>query len=127
MTEIRLRYASDLTNEEWTLLEPFMSPQPRHERKRQVCFRDVVSCIFYVLQSGCPWRMLPKGFPSKSTVHRYFQLFAQQGLRDQMMGVLHHRMREKEGRNGQPTYAIIDSQSAKTGPNCLIPLSNGLT
>jgi len=112
-----LRYASDLTDAEWALIEPFMPPQPKRGRKRETDFREVVAGIFYVLQSGCAWHLIPKEFPPKSTVYGYFRQFLQAGLWEQIMAVLHAQMREKEGRDAQPTYAIIDSQSAKTGPN----------
>ncbi|MEM1192868.1 MAG: IS5 family transposase [Pseudomonadota bacterium] len=113
----RLRYASDLTDAEWRLLEPLMQPQSPLGRRRRTNMRDVMAGIFYVLQSGCAWHLIPKDFPPKSTVYRYFQYFIQEGLWDQIMGILHARLREQEGCDAQPTYAIIDSQSAKTGPN----------
>ena len=86
-------------------------------RRRSVSLREVLEGVFYVLQSGCAWRLIPKEFPPKSTVHGYFQRFIKEGIWDQIMGCLHEKMREKVGRNGQPTYAIVDSQSTKTGPN----------
>ncbi len=63
-----LRYASDTTSAEWLLIAPFMPSQPSIGRKRSTRLRDVVDAIFYLLQSGCQWSMLPKDFPPKSTV-----------------------------------------------------------
>ena len=71
----RLRYASDTTYEEWSVIEPLMPPQPSRGRKRQTDLRAVVDAVFYLLQSGCQWGLLPKDFPPKSTVHYYFKLF----------------------------------------------------
>ena len=61
-----LRYESDLTNEEWELVEPLLPPV------RKVCRREVLNGILYILTTGCQWRMLPKDLPPKSTVHDYF-------------------------------------------------------
>lgn len=62
-----LRYASDLTEREWRLIAPFMPLQPARGRKRSTDLRCVVDAIFYLLQSGCQWSLLPKDFPPKST------------------------------------------------------------
>ena len=66
------RYASDLTDREWELIEPFMPPAKAVGRPRTTDLREVVNAIVYLLRSGCPWRLLPKDFPPRSTVQRYF-------------------------------------------------------
>ena len=68
-----LRYASDTTDEEWRLIEPLMPLQPARGRPRRTDLRAVIDAIFYLLQSGCQWGLLPKEFPPKSTVHHYFK------------------------------------------------------
>lgn len=113
----RLSFASDLTDKEWALIAPFMPGQPARGTKRKTCLRRVVEAVFYLLQTGCQWAMLPKDFPPRSTVNGYFKRFEGDGTWDRIMTALHERVREKDGRNGQPSYAIIDSQSSKTGPN----------
>src|SRR5450756_2962119 len=68
-----LRYASDTTDAEWALIAPHLPPPPRRRRRpRSTEPRAVVDAIFYLAQSGCQWRMLPKDFPPYSTVQRYF-------------------------------------------------------
>ncbi len=67
-----LRYPSDLTDEEWSLLSSLIPPARRGGRKRTVDVRAVIDGLLYVLETGCPWRHLPKDFPPKSTVHGYF-------------------------------------------------------
>jgi putative transposase len=76
--------------------------------------RDIVDAIFYVLRSGCPWRMLPKDFPPASTIYRWFAAWRDSGLWE----ALNHHMvmldRERAGRGASPTAAVIDTQSVKT-------------
>lgn len=109
-----LRYASDTTDEEWHLIEPLMPAQPSRGRRRRTDLRAVVDAIFYLLQSGCQWGLLPKDFPPKSTVHFYFKRFARDGTWAGLHDALYCKTRDLEGREESPSYAIIDSQSVKT-------------
>jgi transposase len=111
----RLRYASDTSEKEWQMIEPLMPPQPARGRKRQTDLRAVVDGIFYLLQSGCQWGLLPKDFPPKSTVHYYFKRFTGDGTWAAIHDALYCKIRDLEGRDDSPSYAIIDSQSVKTG------------
>src|SRR6476469_8891076 len=72
----RLRYPSDLTDEEWALVEPLIAPAKRGGNKRTVDVREVVNGLMYVLSTGCQWRAMPKDLPPRSTVHDYFDLWA---------------------------------------------------
>ena len=67
----KLRYPSDLTDEEWSLVEPLIPPAKRGGRKREVVVREVVNGVMYVLSTGCQWRYIPKDLPPRSTVHDY--------------------------------------------------------
>jgi transposase len=67
-----LRYASDTTDEEWALIEPHLPPPAGCGRTRETSMREVVNAIFYIVQTGCQWRLLPKNFPPYTTVQRYF-------------------------------------------------------
>ena len=108
------RYDSDLTDEEWELVEPLIPPPKRGGGKRTVNLREVVNGIFYVLWTGCQWKALPKDLPPKSTVHWYFMLWDWDGTLERIHHTLYVAVREQEGREASPTAAIIDSQSAKT-------------
>jgi len=110
------RYASDMTDREWGFIAPFMPGQPLRGRRRKTDLRSVVAAIFYVLQSGCQWGLLPKDFPPKSTVHHYFKRFRGDGTWSRIHDGLYCQIRGMEGREASPAYAIIDSQSVKTGP-----------
>jgi transposase len=108
------RYASDLTDAEWALIEPMIPPSRRGGRPRDVNVREVLNGILYVLWTGCQWQALPKEFPPKSTVHHYFMLWDWDGTLEHIHHALYVAVREQEGREASPTAAIIDSQSAKT-------------
>src|SRR5215471_9412426 len=107
------RYDSDLTDEEWALVEPLIPPPKRGGGKRTVNLREVLNGLFYVLWTGCQWKALPKCFPPKSTVHWYLMLWEWDGTLERIHHTLYVAVREQEGREASPTAAIIDSQSAK--------------
>ena len=109
-----LRYASDTTEEEWSVIAEYMPPVYRRGRPREVDLRAVVDGIFYIAQSGCQWRMLPKDFPPYTTVQGYFYEWRDSGL---WVTINHHlvmRARELAEREASPTAGVIDSQSVKT-------------
>lgn len=109
-----LRYASDTTDEEWSLIEPHLPPPASCGRTRETSLRDVVNSIFYIVQSGCQWRLLPKDFPPYTTVQRYFYRWRNNGLWKTINHVLLMQVREAAGRQASPTAGVIDSQSVKT-------------
>jgi transposase len=110
----RLRYPSDLTDEEWGLVKPLIPPAKRGGRKRRVDERAIVNALMYILGTGCQWRALPKDLPPRSTVHDYFDLWSWDGTLDRIHHVLYEKCREQAGREASPTAAIIDSQSVKS-------------
>jgi transposase len=110
----RLRYPSDLTDEEWFLVEPLIPPAKRGGNKRHVNLREVVNGLMYILSTGCQWRALPKDLPPRSTVYDYFDLWSWDGTLDRIHHSLYVRCRETEDREASPTAAIIDSQSVKS-------------
>jgi len=110
----KLRYPSDLTDEEWALVKPLIPPAKRGGRKRSVDLREVVNGLMYVLSTGCQWRYVPKDLPPKSTIFSYFGLWTYQGVIDRMHHALYVRCREQLDRDASPTACIIDSQSVKS-------------
>jgi transposase len=110
----QLRYPSDLTDEEWALVEPMIPPAKRGGGKRTADMREVVNAVMYVLSTGCQWRALPKDLPPRSTVHGYLDLWNWDGTLDHIHHALYVKCREKAGRDASPTAAIIDSQSVKS-------------
>lgn len=109
-----LRHAGDLTDAEWERIGPHMPPPRRLGRRRSTELRRVVEAILYMLRSGCPWRLLPRDFPPRSTVHRYFPAWRDDGLWARINRLLLLGARVAQGRTASPSAGIIDSQSVKT-------------
>jgi len=110
----KLRYPSDLTDEEWTLVEPQIPPAKHGGRHRTVVVREVVNGVMYVLSTGCQWRYLPKDLPPKSTVHDYLTRWNYDGTIERMHHALYVQCREAAERQASPTACVIDSQSVKS-------------
>jgi transposase len=110
----KLRYPSDLTDEEWALISPLIPPAKRGGNKRTVDEREVVNGLMFILSTGCQWRSLPKDLPPRSTVNRYFCDWNHDRTLDRLHHALYVQCRELVGREASPTAAIIDSQSVKS-------------
>jgi transposase len=110
----RLRYPSDLTDDEWDLVEPLIPPGKRGGDKRTVIMREVVNGLMYILSTGCQWRAIPKDLPPRSTLYDYFDLWSWDGTLDLIHHVLYVKCREAVSREASPTAAVIDSQSVKS-------------
>src|SRR5271156_876141 len=107
------KYPSDLTDEQWALVERFL-PRSTFGRPCKTDFRDVLDAIFYILRTGCQWRYLPKDFPPKSTVWRYFDRWQRAGTLDSLHDRLRTQVRAQEKPYSPRTTASVDSQSVDT-------------
>ena len=114
MTMGRRAYPSDLTDAQWEVLGPLVPLPSLNGRPPTIERREIVNGILYVLRSGCPWRLLPYEYPSWQTVYYYFRRWEREGLWDSILKALRMQIRKKEGREEEPSAAIIDSQSIKT-------------
>ena len=110
----KLRYPSDLSEEEWALIEPFIPPGKRGGGKRTVVMRNVVDGVMYILSTGCQWRAIPKDLPPRSTLFDYLDLWSWDGTLERIHHALYVACRERDEREASPTAAIIDSQSVKS-------------
>ncbi len=108
-----VRYPSDLTDQEWALIEPLIPPAKRGGRRRTVDVREVMNGVLYVLGTGCQWRALPKDLPPKSTVHEYLMLWDWDGTLERIHHALYLLSRDLEDREASPSAGVIDSQSVK--------------
>src|SRR5213079_3077862 len=106
-------YPSDVADEQWASIEPHIPVYPGG-RPRKTDLRDVVNAIFYVLRTGCQWRYLPKDFPPKSTVWRYFDEWRHNGTLDDIHDRLRTKVRAAEKPYSPRTSASVDSQSVDT-------------
>jgi putative transposase len=108
------RYPSDLTDDEWAILEPLIPSAKPGGRHRSADMREVMNGIFYVLRGGIPWRFLPKEFPLWKTVYHYFRQWRLDGTWETLNTKLREQVRSQSGREATPSAGVMDSQSAKT-------------
>jgi transposase len=108
------RYATDLTDGEFALIAPHLPAPNRLGRPREVDLREVLNALLSLLRTGCPWRLLPKEFPPRSTVFGYFRRLWEDGTWPTLHAVLVMAARERAGKEASPTAGIIDSQSVRT-------------
>lgn len=110
----RKAYPSDLTDKQWEIIKPLIPKAKLGGRGRTTDIREVLNAVFYVLKSGCDWRMMPHDFPKWQTVYDYFNNWKEDGTWEKIHNKLRDKVRLKAGKHKQPTAGIIDSQSVKT-------------
>lgn len=110
----KLRYPSDLTDDEWALIGPRIPPAKRGGNKRTVDVRAVVNGVMYILSTGCQWAALPKDLPPRSTVNGYFCLWGWDGTLEKIHHTLYVKCRDQAEREASPTACIVDSQSVRS-------------
>jgi transposase len=107
-------YPSDVTDEQWALIEPHLPAARPGGRPRKTEMRDVIDAVFYILRTGCQWRYLPIDFPPRSTVWRYFDRWRSDGTLDTIHDLLRRKVRAAEKPYHPRTTASVDSQSVDT-------------
>ena len=110
----RKAYPSDLTDAEWEIMEPLIPEVSENATIPTIPRREIVNGILYMLRSGCPWRLLPNDLPAWGTVYFYFRTWRIAGIWDKALQGLRNQMRRAQGRDEEPSAAVIDSQSIKT-------------
>ena len=110
----RKSYPSDVTDGQWRLIEPSISPPRWGGRPREVNMREVVNAILYVVRTGCSWRQLPYEFPPWETVYYYYRRFLNDRTWRKIHDRLRARVRRKAGKRPTPSVGIVNSQSVKT-------------
>jgi len=113
-----IKYPTDLTDEEWNQIQSLI-PKPKSGKGKRGCplklqRRTLLNAIFYVVRSGCAWRLLPKDFGPWQTVYGYYRQWSQDWTWTFIHDTLRDWWRKTEGKQVAPTAAIIDSQSVKT-------------
>jgi putative transposase len=111
---MRRAYQTDLSDAEWACIEPHIPTPEASGRPRVQTLRAILNAIFYIVRSGCAWRLLPHDFPPWKTIHHYFRTWRIAGTWKKLHSALHERVRVRMGRNPQPSAGIIDSQSVKS-------------
>ncbi len=110
----RNAYSTDLTAKEWEQLKPLVPEPKKGGRPAEYPRMEIVNGIRYLLRTGCAWRLLPHDFPPWGTVYHYFSTWRRDGTWERIHAALRTELRETEGREAEPSAAIMDSQSVKT-------------
>ena len=110
----RRSYSTDLSDAEWAVLRPLVPEAKFGGRPRAHDTRELLDAVFYVVRSGCAWRLLPHDFPPWQTAYHYFRLWRIDGIWERMHDALRERVRTRSGREATPSAAIVDSQSVRT-------------
>jgi putative transposase len=108
------RYPTDLSDDEWRCIGPHLPEPTGLGRPRLHSLRAILDAVFYVLKSGCPWRLLPRDFPPWKTVYDWFRRWRIDGTWERLNAELRQRLRWRLGRDPNPSAGIVDSQSIKT-------------
>jgi putative transposase len=108
-------YPTDLNDTQWLRIRPYLPVEATTGRPRKYSWREILNGIFYILQSGCSWRMLPTNLPPWQTVYHYFRLWRKEGLWERLNQALRAKVRRKRHKKkAQPSASILDSQSIKS-------------
>src|ERR671921_472231 len=111
---MRKPYTTDLSDAEWTYIEPHLPAPKGHGRPRIHDLREILNAVFYVLKSGCQWRLLPHDFPRWPTVYHYFRKWRIDGTWERINRAIRQRLRVRLNRDPQPSAGVVDSQSVKS-------------
>src|ERR671912_722563 len=111
---MRKPYPTDLSDAEWSYIEPHLPVPKGHGRPRTHSLREILDANFYLLKSGCPWRLLPHDFPRWPTVYHYFRSWRLDEVWERVHAALRERVRVRLQRDPQPSAGMVDSQSVKT-------------
>ena len=110
----RPSYPSDLTDAQWTFIEPHLPAIGESTFCETVSRRELVNGVRYVLRSGVQWRMLPHDLPNRRAVYFYHDLWAKNAVWERVNAALVSEERERKGRKAEPSAAVCDSQSVET-------------
>ena len=110
----RRRYDTDLSDAEWTIMEPLVPAVKAGGRPAEYTRREIVNALVYVGRTGCQWRLVPHDLPYWKTVYTYFRLWRLDGTWSRIHAALREQVRRAAGHQAAASAAIVDSQSVKT-------------
>lgn len=106
-----MRYTSDMTDSQWEIVNPILQGAKYRSLEEK---REQINAVFYLVKTGCQWRNLPKDFPKWKTVYSFYRRACLNGIWGKIQKALVKKVRLAKGKKETPSYALIDSQSAKT-------------
>lgn len=106
-------YSTDLTERQWEMIEPFFASN-KGQHLSKYSKRELVNAVLYLVKTGCQWRLLPNDFPNHEAVWSFYRRAVKSGKWEAVKDCLVKKTRTDAGRKAEPTYGLIDSQSAKT-------------
>jgi putative transposase len=111
---MRKPYPTDLSDDEWKYIKPHLPAPKGYGRPRIHDLREILNAVFYLLKSGCQWRLLPHDFPRWPTVYHYFRQWRIDGTWERINRAIRERLRVRLKRDTQPSAGVVDSQSVKS-------------
>ena len=111
---MRKRYPTDLSDAEWNYIEPHFPAPEGFGNPRTHDLREILNAVFYLLKSGCQWRLLPHDFPRWPTVYYYFRKWRIDGTWERINRAIRERLSVRLNRDPQPSAGVVDTQSVKT-------------
>jgi putative transposase len=105
---LRIPYNTDISDQQWQLLEPHLPVAKTGGRKRTTNLREVINAMFYLIRTGCPWRLLPHDFPQWQTVYGYFRQWQKDGTWVKLNELLRQKVRLKSKKEGQKGFEVYD-------------------
>jgi transposase len=112
----RKPYPSDVSDEEWAFVAPYLALLPLNTAQRRHDLREVFNALRYLVRSGAPWRMLPNDFPPWEIVYQQTSRWLKAGVFEAMVQDLRVLLREFAGRKGEPSAVILDSRTLRSTP-----------
>ena len=107
-------YSTDISDAGWRQISRLLPAARKGGRPRTTELRSVINAIFYLLRTGCQWRLLPREYPAWGTVYHYFRTWKNEGVWIRVQWIMYRRVRKRSGRSACPSVVIMDGQSVKT-------------
>ncbi|MDY3559294.1 IS5 family transposase [Gemmata sp. JC673] len=115
-TSARKSYSSDLTADQWAILEPMFPPNTGRGRRQTIPIKEIIDAVFYINASGCTWADLPHDFPPPSSVSYHYTKWVKNGTWRRINDALREAVRVQAGRDPHPSAGALDSQTIKAAP-----------
>lgn len=116
MTDVRKAYPTDVSDEEWAFVTPYLALLPLECSQRRHDLREVFNALRYLVRSGAPWRMLPNDFPRWEIVYQQTDRWLKAGVFEAIVHDLRALLRQFAGRRGQPSAVVLDSRTLRSTP-----------